>query len=69
VMMPAYDGGVCGKPPGGASGSVGGITPSPWKRMSGSSSLCPPNGLESVVERPKAPSLSKFVASAVPIRS
>lgn len=69
VIWPTNDGGVCGNPPGGASGSVGGITSRPWKRTDGSSSLWPPNGLESTVDSPNEPSLSKLLASAVPMRS
>ena len=54
VMMPASIGGVCGNPPGGAEGIVGGIVVRFVNRTSGFSSYGSPNGLEIVVAMPKA---------------
>ena len=65
VMMPAYDGGVCGKPPGGATGSVGGTRRAPWKRMSGRPRCVRRTGSRASSTGRTAPSLSKLVASAV----
>ena len=54
VMMPASIGGVCGNPPGGAAGIVGGMTLTPRKRTAGSSSYASPKGLLIEVAIPKA---------------
>ena len=69
VMMPARCGGVWGKPPAGAAGIVGGMTPIPWNRTAGLVSYAPPKGLLMLVDMPKAKPWSKFSARPCPMRS
>src|SRR5262245_10790731 len=69
VMMPARDGGVCGKPPLGAAGMVGGIVEMLTKRTAGFVSYGAPNGLLMLVDIPNAKPWSKFDASPWPMRS
>ena len=69
VMMPACRGGVCGNPPGGGVGNVGGNVDVLTKRTAGFCSYGKPNGLLMPVDMPNAKPESKFSASPWPIRS
>ena len=63
VIIPARCGGVCGNPPAGAVGSVGGSVDVLTNRAAGFCSYGAPNGLLMLVDMPKAKPESKFNAS------
>jgi hypothetical protein len=69
VMMPARLGGVCGKPPFGAAGIVGGIVEMFTKRAAGFVSYAAPNGLLIDGRHPEGQVLVEVGGEPWPMRS